>query len=286
MEKWFGFVLRNFVGVFRGLLKVNIYSWAAMLVGLILAGLFAWVGVGSGVATIAFFVIAGVVLAISILVSRLFSLAAYKIVHEQHTTKRSVSILDVAARKARTFIGYLIVVILLFAIAMVPFGVTAFLASGTTEAAFVIDFVEASAVLIIIIMAFFLQFSLYEMVVADKGVFECIINSVYLVKRNFIETIVFYLVKAAIEWIVEVPFMLLLWGLFAVGLIVLGGSGILIGMAMAGAPIALLAAALAFGAVFFIGYMILYTTVSESILLPLVYRYWTTLKSGKLKGSK
>jgi hypothetical protein len=141
-------------------------------------------------------------------------------------------------------------------------------------------------VLIILIIAFFLQFSLYEMVIADKGVFECIINSVYLVKRNFIETIVFYIARAAIEWIVEVPFMLVLWGLFAVGLLVLGGSGILIGMAMAGASTAILVATLALGAVFFIGYMILYTTVSETVLLPLVYRYWTTLKSGKPKGSK
>lgn len=286
MEKWFGFILRNFVGVFRGLLKVNIYSWAAMLVGLILAGLLVWAGVGSGSAGVAFLVLAAVVLAISILVSGLFALAGYKIVHEQHTTKRSVSIPGVAAEKAPTFIGYLIVVILLFGVAMVPFGVTAFLASGTAEYAFVMNFVETSAVLIIIIMAFFLQFSLYEMVIADKGVFECIINSVYLVKRNFIETIVFYLARAAIEWIVEVPFMLLLWGLFAVGLLVLGGSGLLIGMAMAGASIAILAISVAFGIVFFIGYMILYTTVSETVLLPLVYRYWTTLKSGKPKGSK
>jgi len=286
LEKWFGFILRNFVGVFRGLLKVNIYSWAAMLVGFVLAGLFAWAGIGSGAAGVAFFILAGVVLAISILVSRLFSLAAYKIVHEQHTTKRSVSIPGVAAEKAPTFIGYLVVVILIFGVAMVPFGVTAFLASGTTEAAFVIDFVEASAVLIIVIIAFFLQFSLYEMVIADKGVFECITNSFYLVKRNFIETVVFYLARAAIEWIVEVPFMLVLWGLFAVGLLVFSGSGLLIGMAMAGASIAILAITVVLGAVFFVGYMIIYTTVSETVLLSLVYRYWSTLKSGKPKGSR
>ena len=281
LEIWFGFLRNTFVELFKKLLKVNLYGYAAVLIGLIVAGALVAGGIlWGGLAAVVLIVLAAIVFLVSILANSLISLASYKVVEEQQNNKREVNILGVALENALPFILYGVIIVSIYVLAIIPFLGAGILLGGfsLTALQLLMTFFEFAFVLISVAIGFFLQFAIYEIVLAGKWPVEAIRESVSLVKNNFVETLVFFFVRAAINWIVQIPFTIVLYVVIFAGFIsVLGGA---LAASALSPTILLVIFALAgiIGVIFLIAYLLVYSTTEDTVMIPLTYNYWKRLK--------
>jgi hypothetical protein len=201
----------------------------------------------------------------------LISFATFRAVDEKR--KGGVSIIGVVSELALPTTLYLIAVLAIYLIACAPF-----FAASVAIAIYARDIVLATRIVtysVIVISAafgFFLQFSPYELIIERKGPLECIWNSFAIVRRSFLETIVFFFITTSIEWLVELPFLIVLYLIFGLALVAM----IAVSAALSSA-VGLAAAAVVGGAVFLV-WAVLYKATHNSIVLPLTYRYWRRIR--------
>ncbi len=279
IEGWFGFIRANFVELFKKLFRVNLYAMAALLLAVlaIVAGAAPLYFTVQGVLGWAVLAVGILVAIILVVIARLFGLASYKVVGEEHSTKQKVDIIGVATQKAIPAIIYGLIMLAIYVLVLILFGAVGLGLAALTGAAGIIGpLVQLGIMLVSIVLGFFLQFALWELVLADKGPVGCMRASFGLVKRNFWETVVFSIVRAIVGWAVSIPFTILLVvaifgaamiaGIGGVALAIFGASGILM---------------LALGAilvVLFIPYAVAYNAADETAGLSMEYRYWKTIR--------
>jgi hypothetical protein len=227
----------------------------------------------------------GILVAIILMVvSRLFGLASYKVVEEEHGAKRKVDIIGVAKQKAVPAIVYSIIMLVIYAIVLIPFGLVGLGLTVLTAINVVSPLLQLGAWLVSVPLGFFLQFALFELVLADKGAVESLRGSFGLVKRNFWETMVFSMVRAATGWVVSVPFVIVLViAIFAA--VILGIVGGISGAMVGGAWPLLATSGIALLVLFLIPFSLVYNAVDETVLLSMSYRYWKTIR-GDVKLEK
>ncbi|MDD5340489.1 MAG: hypothetical protein PHV13_04540 [Candidatus ainarchaeum sp.] len=285
LEGWFGFIRAGFVALFKKLFRVNLYAMAAMVLAVlaILAGAAAvyFVGGMPGWALLAISILAAIIL---VVVSRLFGLALYKVVDEEHGAKQKVDIIGVAKQKAVPAIIYGIIMLVIYAIVLIPFGLVGLGLTAVTAVNVLSPFLQLGAWLVSIPLGFFLQFTLFELVLADKGAVESIRGSFGLVKRNFWETVVFSIVRAATGWVVSVPFVfVLVVAIF--GAVIIGVAGGIAGAMAGGAWPLLGTGGIALMVLFLIPFSLVCNSTDEAVLLSMSYRYWKTIR-GDIKLEK
>lgn len=275
---WFGFIRTNFAGLFKKLIRVNIYAMAAVLLAIVsvVAGVAALLFTGKGVLGWVLLAIGILVAIIMVVIARLFRLASYKVVDEEHGAKQKVDIIGVAKQKAVPAIIYSVIVFASYAIVIIPFGLAGFGLTALTAINVVSPFIQFGAWLVSIVLGFFLQFAMFKLVLADKGAVESIKASLGLVKRNFWETVVFYIILAVLGGFVLLPFMILLViATFAAMIIFLVGG---VTAAVVGGAQVLLLVGIALALLFIIPFSLVLNATNDTVLLPLSYRYWRTIR--------
>lgn len=130
-----------------------------------------------------------------------------------------------------------------------------------------------------IILAFILQFVMFELIVARMGVIDSIKKSVSIVKKNFVPTIVFDVVTWAISMavavvaIVALLILLLILGLIAFALYGIAGD-------------AALWIIIALGVLIFIIFILALSALELTVVLPMQYYYWKAVRLTGAKQSK
>jgi hypothetical protein len=285
VEGWFGFIRGNFVELFKGLLRVNLYALAAVVLAVlaIAAGVAVLIFTSWGMVGWALLAIGILVAIILVVIARLFTLALYKVVEEQHGAKQKVDIIGVAKEKAVPAIIYGLIVAVIYAVVLIPFGLVGLGVTVVTGIVVIGPFVQLGLVLVSVLVGFFLQFTLFELVLEDKGPLESMRASFGLAKRNFWETIVLYIIRAVLGWFVSLPFIILLViAIFAVVIIsIIGG----VTAAMVGGGSLLAIGGIALLVLFMVPFLLAYRTTGDTVLLPLSYRYWRTIR-GDMKLEK
>lgn len=284
LESWFAFLRQNFMELFKKLLIVNLYVYGVILVALLVSGLLLWFGMSAGAALAAVLGII-IVLPVAALAAGLFYLAAYRIVDEEHGQKKPVGITAVAGEKILPFLAYAVASGFIFVVALVPFLILGFLLGGASllfsgegGVQLVSEFFQAVIALIGVAIAFFLQFALFEIVVAGRGGLQSVGASFSLVRKNFLETAVFFLIKSGIAGIVQLPFSILLF------VLVLGGLMLLVPLSTLSTLFAY--AGLVLGAVILILYLLIMSSVDDTVMLPLTYQYWKAIRGEGRTGAQ
>ncbi len=275
---WFGFIRANFVGLFKKLLRVNIYAMAVVLLAIVsvVAGVAALYFTGMGTLGWVLLALSILVAIILVVIARLFRLASYKVVDEEHGAKLKVDIIGVAKQKAVPAIIYSVIVYATYAVVLIPFGLAGLGLTAVTAINVISPLIQVGAWLVSLVLGFFLQFVLFELVLADKGAVESIKASLGLVKRNFWETAVFYIILAVLGGFVFLPFMILLV-IATFAAVIIGVLGGITAAAVGGAQV-LVGGGIALVVLFLILFSLVYNAVNETVLLPLGYRYWKTIR--------
>ncbi|NYZ76982.1 hypothetical protein H0O02_01560 [Candidatus Micrarchaeota archaeon] len=121
--------------------------------------------------------------------------------------------------------------------------------------------------LVAAVVGFFLTFAMYELVIARQGLFPSMSRSISLVKNNFIETLAFLSVLEIITTVIALPLaIVLIIGIFALAMVAIASSGMLIWIVILGG-LPLLALLIALG------------VLEQTIILPATYIYWKKLQS-------
>ena len=287
LEAWFSFLRPNGIDLFKKLLVVNLYFYATVFAGLIIGGALAWLGVtAAGPGSLPLFVLAGVIFVFSFFIAQLLWLASFKVVEEQYGSKRKVSVLGVASENALNFFVFCFVTLLAFCICLLPFLAVGIVLSGVAVVAWgdlfhaidrIIDFGSAAIALVAIVFSFFLQFSLYEMVLERKGPLECIRESFSLVRKNFWETVIFYFVKTGVSYLVSLPFTIALVIVAAI-FIFIALSVSLGGLLFSPGLSVLLFVFIILGLVGYVIWEILSSAADDTAIISLEYKYWRTIK--------
>jgi hypothetical protein len=285
LEGWFGFIRADFRELFGKLFRVNLYVFGTALLAIVLGcGLLAGAMVmNAGVLSLLLGLLALAILVVLAVVARLFGLATYKVVDEEHGAKQAVDVVGVARQKAVPAILFGLILIAIYAVVLVAFGLIGVVVTIVGGLAVIVPFVQLGVMLTSVLVGFFLQFAPYELVLAHKGPIKCIRASIDLVKRNFWETIVFYILIAAVRWIVSIPFALVL----VVAVFVAVALGILGGVTAAaiGGALALIVVGIVLLAVFLMSYLLAYSTTDQTVLFSLTYRYWRTIRGDMAGGN-
>lgn len=275
--------------MFKKILGVNLYVFGTVIAGLVLAGILMFAGLIPLIG-IPLILLSIVVLLVAALAGALLSLAVYRVVEEQHKTKRKVSVVSVASENTVPFILLLLLKMFIFFVALVPFLLVA-LIFGNIESPIAVQllagFIQAVFLFLGLAIGFFLQFAIYELVLAKKGAWESIKASVVLVKNNFVETLIFFFVYNAIGWIINFAFTIILYVLLIAGILVGGAFFGIASIATLGLGALIALAIIAVIAiVVLLAYIILVYTAELTVTVPLVYRYWTALREPPKKAKK
>lgn len=287
LEGWFGFIRANFVDLFKKLIRVNLYALAALVLAAlaIVAGAAAGYFTSWGVPGLALLAISVIVAIILVVIARLFTLASYKVVEEQHGAKQKVDIIGVAKQKAVPAIIYGIAMLAIYAVVLIPFGLVGLGVTILTGIMIVGPFVQLGMMIMSLLVGVFLQFALFELVLEGKGPLESMRASFGLAKRNFWETVIFYIVKSVVTWAVSIPFIIILVVLILVATFLgVGGSIALAAMSPGLTPVVIVIALILLALVF-IPYALAYSSANETAVLSLTYRYWRTIR-GDIKIGK
>jgi hypothetical protein len=278
LEGWFGFLKSNIKTIFKKLLSINIQSTVVLIIGMVLSAIALIAGLALGtIGAMAGTFLAIAIFFLSILLSSLVRLAAYKVIDEEHGAKNAVSAFSVAkSAGARVILMWILELIILFVLA-VPFLALGLAIWTMATPAFAMPVIELGFILSAIVVGFFLQFSIYELVLGGYGPLDSIKRSYSSVRGNLIESIVMYFIRVALDSLVRVPFLLVLYGAIFFGVVVVAAGSI---AAAALNPI-LSAVAVGIGvivgALFFFAYLLAYITADDTIMLSLQYSYWKRL---------
>ena len=117
------------------------------------------------------------------------------------------------------------------------------------------------------VLYLFLQFTVFELLIARKGAIESFKQSFGIVKENFIETIVFSFVLWGIGTVIGIPFII-------VGVVLVFG-GLLLG---AGGGGLLMLPLIFMGVLIFIVLLLIYSTITVAVVLSAQYVYWNKIK--------
>jgi hypothetical protein len=286
LEGWFGFIRQDFFGLFRKLFVVNLYAMGAVLLGIIAISCTAAVAlaVNLGLAGWALIAVAIFLAVILMITARLIRLASYKVIDEEHGAKRRVDILGTAREKAVPAIIYFILRFAIYAVVLIPLGLLGTgIAIATGSAGIISPLLQLGIWLVSIVVGFFLQFALFELVLAGKGPLECMKSSYGLVKRNFWETVVFYIASAVVAWIVWLPFAIVLVAAIIAAVVILGLGGM--ALAILGSGPIFVMALIALLALLGIPFIIAYNAADETACMSLAYRYWRFIR-GDVKMQK
>ena len=129
-----------------------------------------------------------------------------------------------------------------------------------------------------IIIAFILQFVMFELIVARMGIIDSIRKSFSIVKKNFIPTIVFDILTWAISMavavvaIVALLILLLILGLIAFALYGIAGDTALWIIAL--------------GVLIFIIFILALSALELTVVLPMQYYYWKAVRLTGVKQTK
>jgi len=286
LEGWFAFVRENFRELFGKLLRVNIYVVAAVLLAAVavLAGVAALLYTALGTPGWVLLALCILVAIILLIASRLFALASYKVVEEEHGEKRPVDIMGVAVQKAVPAVLYGIALLAIYAVVLIPLGLLGLvLTIATGTVGFIGPLIQLGIMVASLLVGIFLLFGPFELVLADKGPLESMRASFGLVRRNFWETLVFYVLRAVVNWAVSVPFAIALV-ILAVIAMLLGVGGIALAAGLHGFAPVLIVIAVVLVVLVLILFALAYNSAEETAVLPLTYRYWRTLR-GDMKAA-
>ncbi|MEM5814782.1 MAG: hypothetical protein QXD77_03110, partial [Candidatus Aenigmatarchaeota archaeon] len=109
------------------------------------------------------------------------------------------------------------------------------------------------------------------------GGLGCVWASFLLVRKNFLETVVFFLIRSGVAGIVQLPFGIVLF------VLVLGGLMVLVPISMLQGVFVYIA--MAVGAVILLLYMLLVSSVDDTVMLPLTYQYWKAIRGESTAGT-
>jgi len=280
LEAWFAFIKTDWRYLLKRNLKVVLCSAGAMALGIVLCllivfGTYYMLGATAGlIGTVA----GAIVLLLAVLAASCIFLASYRIVDDRATERKGVSILGVAKEMAVPYTLYALMVVLLFALALLPFAALGVLIGMATKFTFLtVMCIEFGLVLASIVMGFFLQFAIFEVVVARKEPLESIKASISLARKNFFESIIFYIVLTVVKSIVGLPFALVLVVLIFGFMFLSTGSTILTLVAPAlGAGVSLVAIAIFFLILLLV--FVVYFAALYTAMFSLQYKYWKRVR--------
>ncbi len=258
----------------KKLLVVNVYCYIVFFLGLLIAGGLAFLSldIADTMSRLALLIVAAIIFLLALLGTEAINLASYRIVQEQHKTRKEVSILQTASSKIMPLLVMEILGTVLMLIAMVPFVALLFLFSENAAIASMIDFAFAALLFVVLLLVFVFQFSVFELVLADKGAIDSMVSSFRLVKNNLIETITYDVIKTAIGGIIEFALTIPLYVVaFAYLMAVITSAG----------NLAVLVIASIVGLIGMIVWLLAYSVIHDTAVLPLGYGFWMRIRDNK-----
>jgi|GEM_PF-7099709 len=130
----------------------------------------------------------------------------------------------------------------------------------------------------VFLFSFLVQFGIYELVVARSGVLGSFRKCYDIVKKNFWETLIYYIGMFGISFVAAIVLMVVAAALFIIPAIM--------GIVVAGAAnsqalnIFLMIIGVLYGAALYIAYM----AGMQAIVLPIQYHYWKAAREASGKG--
>lgn len=261
--------------IFRQFLKVNLLAMAIMMLAVLVGGAVMFLGLESSQAWPG--VLAGILVIIPIaLISAAASSVSYNILEEiTSAKKRDVwgdfrrNILPVAAYSA------LLTLIMVFV--LVPYIITRFpVMGGDVPGGIAVQLAGQFYYYgVIFIVGFVLQFALFELVVARAAIIQSMGRSVGIVKKTFVDTLVFYILIGIFSFIVQlvllIPTAIAVLVPLAIGLAIAAAAGPAVGLAL-----------LAIGILYLFLILVVYSSAKLTATLPISYHYWKMAR--EIKG--
>ncbi|MBI2080003.1 hypothetical protein HYT84_04505 [Candidatus Micrarchaeota archaeon] len=282
VEGW-DFSKNNINKLFMELLKVNLYSLLIALVGL---GLFVgvvYLSLGlntsgnliSKLSLILPALIIGFILMLPLLIfSEAISSVTYNLIDNSYN-KKETSIFSQAVSNIFPILKYGILMFFLFAGIFVPFFVLIFgIETGNgsslySKTSLLSTLTQVFFNMVILVISFFLQFAIFELLILRKGVFESVKKSLSLVKNNFLESLVFAIIEGVISMIISIPLILIM--------LVLVFGGVIAGIALLAATPVLLIPLIVIGSIILLILVLLFTALEQAIIIPMHYIFWRKL---------
>jgi len=291
VKKGFEFTQKNYRKFFNEMLKIIVLSFAVtfalvMILTLLAVGL---AGVFSGSAAP---MIAGILILIALIfVAAIIGEAIESVVYNaMDKWGKKMNIWGQAKKNLKPIFLYVLAMIVIYGILvilpmMLMLGVSfGSLAYGEENPAVMAGFVVGQLgarlyqMVASIIIAFILQFVMFELIVARMGIIDSIRKSFSIVKKNFIPTIVFDIVTWAISMavavvaIVALLILLLILGLIAFALYGIAGDTALWIIAL--------------GVLIFIIFILALSALELTVVLPMQYYYWKAVRLTGVKQTK
>jgi hypothetical protein len=286
---------KDFASTYKGLLKIQILAAAALVVPLaailVLYGISLYGAISlnmaatGAIATIFLAIVAIGILFIAIFISGAISSTGYNFIDSRYK-KSPFDIIEQAKTNFAPYIFYVIVRFLITIIILAPFYIVAFgvsfvgafnpvAAIFTGLLGFVVRIIAA---IVGAILALFIQFAIFEVLIAKNDVIESFKRSFNLVKNNFLETFLFSLllwIVVAIISVVTIIFTLVI----ALGLAL--AMGIVLGSSLGTSSI-IMWAGIAIAVLIGISIFLALSVLQNLIEIPAQYNYWKELtKSSK-----
>lgn len=194
------FIKKEFKFLFIEFLKTYVLTYLAFIA---LGAVFLLFYFGSGQNNYVTLGIGIPLLIIGLLVSMVLGSVPYKILHERTKGKR-ISIIAEAKKIAIPVIKYQIIILAITMVILLPAIIS--VASGAAQSA--ICLIGLSYIGLIVII-FFIQFAIYELLINKKGAIESIKSSFSLVKKNIGAVFVYDIVLAIIIIVIYIFFLIL-----------------------------------------------------------------------------
>ena len=267
-------------GLFKKLLSINIQSTVVLIIGVVAAALAVIAGFAIGtIGVIIGISLGAIVLIITVLLSSMIRLAAYKTVDEEHGAKNAVSAFSVVrSRAAQVVLLWILQLIILIVLAS-PFIVLGIAIWTMWKPALATPIIELGFILSGLIVGFFLQFSIYELIIGGKGLLDSVKSSYSSVRGNIIESIIMYCIRVALESLIRVPFILVCYGAVFVGTLVSLAGAIALSALLPVLSVVAIGIGVVVGALLFFAFLLAYITTEDTIMIPLEYSYWKRLAS-------
>ncbi|MFH1784947.1 MAG: hypothetical protein ABH842_00815 [Candidatus Micrarchaeota archaeon] len=130
------------------------------------------------------------------------------------------------------------------------------------------------------ILHLFIQFAIFEVIIARKGIVESFKRSIDIVKNNLLETFLFSLLLWAIISAVMMILLLVLVGIGIVIGLVLFGLGMIGASALSGVMYLIIPVGLVILAIVFLVLIIAIATLQNLIEITAQYNYWKLISKG------
>jgi hypothetical protein len=252
--------------LFINLLKVNALAAVATFAGLLIAGLLVYISTGgnfmnAGSAEVVFIVS---IVAVMSLVSAAIGSVSYNVIQNTVSNKKT----KILFHLKENFVPVIILtLVLLIGMAIIATPLIISLMLGGPQGIFLVCGAFIVSVIAFIAFVFLTQFSILELVLEKKGVFESISSSVDVVRKNIITIFILDIVIMLIS-IVSTAGTSIIESLLEVipnMLVPLGLSATIVGYAL-------------YFLIFYV-IMIAVSSATQMLIIPMMYYFWKKAKS-------